>query len=229
MAPSLLDLPGEIRNQVYTHLLVRTSPVYLYSKKGLAPSILYTNKTIHQEVRSILYSCNCLDLTSGFIATRDFLRAIGRDNAALIQSVRIFFPGVMGMLEDDDEEEEEEVTSGNIQSKMVGFLASHGVRPRRIMTTWQSSTGLIRQLDSLGDMDSVHETLVPLNARFRSSELTREIVVEVYHDIISKDVERAMQSYGWEVRRVVRHYNSAEEKDAILANGEQYYFYAADI
>ncbi|KAL4781517.1 hypothetical protein BJX76DRAFT_13720 [Aspergillus varians] len=226
MASSLLDLPGEIRNQVYAHLLVRTLPVvFFYRKKGLAPSIIYTNKKIHQEARSILYSCNCFDLTGGFIATRDFLGAIGRNNAGLIQSVRIFFPGVKGMLEDDDEE----VTSENIQSKMVGFLASHGVRPRRITTTWQSSAGLISQLDSLGGMDSVHKTLALLDARFRSSESTREIVVEVYHDIISKDVERAMESYGWEVRRVVRYYNSAEEKDAIMANKEQYYFYAADI
>jgi hypothetical protein len=237
MATPFLSLPGEIRNQIYTRLLVSPKPLnYLFSKQGVAPNILYTNKIIHDEARSILYGCNWVDFTGGYLATLDFLRRIGRDNAGLIQSIRIFFPAfpVGEMFKDDGggDSSGEVVTRDNIQPKMMSFLANHGVSPRRITTTWQSSAELLRQLDSLpGGAAAVDEKLALVDARFRLGEsVPRDIVVEVYHNDISKDVERAMERYGWKVRRIVRYFTSDEDKeDALKAIARGEYFYPPDI
>ncbi|KAL2784219.1 hypothetical protein BJX66DRAFT_316983 [Aspergillus keveii] len=115
---------------------------------------------------------------------------------------------------------------------MMSFLANHGVRPRRITTTWQSSAGLVRQLDSLpGGAAAVDEKLALVDARFRLGEsVPRDIVVEVYHNDISKDVERAMERYGWKVRRIVRYFTSdGDKEDALKAIARGEYFYPPDI
>lgn len=59
-SPTLLDLPGEIRNQIYHQLLILPS---LSTPKGLNdhliyPEILQTCRKIYEEAKQILYGCN---------------------------------------------------------------------------------------------------------------------------------------------------------------------------
>lgn len=58
---SFLDLPGEIRNQIYRHLLVipsLTTLRVLGSDQPLSPQILGSCRKIYLETLQILYGCN---------------------------------------------------------------------------------------------------------------------------------------------------------------------------
>lgn len=57
---TFLDLPGEIRNQIYTQLLLvpRPSLQRLPGDPPIYPQILSVCRKVHEEARQILYSCN---------------------------------------------------------------------------------------------------------------------------------------------------------------------------
>ncbi|KAH8672798.1 hypothetical protein BGZ60DRAFT_373567 [Tricladium varicosporioides] len=60
--PSLgfLDLPGEIRNQIYQQLLIipSISTPRLLGDAGIYPQILSTCRKVHKETQQMLYGCN---------------------------------------------------------------------------------------------------------------------------------------------------------------------------
>jgi hypothetical protein len=59
--PSFLDLPGEIRNQIYAYLLVIPAPsttLKLGDRYPIYPTILATNSQIHAEALPFLYAHN---------------------------------------------------------------------------------------------------------------------------------------------------------------------------
>ncbi|KUL83015.1 hypothetical protein ZTR_09323 [Talaromyces verruculosus] len=102
---SFLDLPGEIRNLIYDHLLVFEEPIVPWATEEALPvNLLYTNKTVHHEFGSLFYSRITFDFsTNGHdyderpcigCLTKEitsFLDQIG-DNARHIQSLKIDFP-----------------------------------------------------------------------------------------------------------------------------------------
>jgi hypothetical protein len=57
---TFLDLPGEIRNQIYRQLLIvpPLSVPRLLSEPPIYPQILSVCRKVHEESRQILYSCN---------------------------------------------------------------------------------------------------------------------------------------------------------------------------
>ncbi|KAH8767739.1 hypothetical protein F5882DRAFT_413272 [Hyaloscypha sp. PMI_1271] len=57
---TFLDLPGEIRNQIYRRLLILPplSTSRLLSNPPIYPQILSVCRKVHEEARQILYSCN---------------------------------------------------------------------------------------------------------------------------------------------------------------------------
>jgi hypothetical protein len=102
-----LDLPGEIRNLIYDHLLVFEKPAIVpWAKEEALPvNLLYvTNKTIHHEFGSLFYSQITFDFSSHGSACEEhqcracstkrivsFLDRIGQ-NAKYIQSIKTDFP-----------------------------------------------------------------------------------------------------------------------------------------
>lgn len=106
---NFLDLPGEIRNLIYDHLLVFEAPIAPWAKKEVLPvNLLYTNnKTIYQEFGSLFYSRITFDFSTNrpnceihhcpaCSASRmaSFLDKIGQ-NAKHIQSIKIDFPQII--------------------------------------------------------------------------------------------------------------------------------------
>jgi len=79
MATDFFRFPGEIRNKVYEHLLVRPEPVRLRledegveprvvadrlkNPEALSPNILFANKKTQSEAASVLYSLNKFAIT----------------------------------------------------------------------------------------------------------------------------------------------------------------------
>lgn len=57
---SFTDLPGEIRNKIYNHLLIipSLSTPRLLGDPPLYPQILSTCRQVHEEARQIMYGCN---------------------------------------------------------------------------------------------------------------------------------------------------------------------------
>jgi hypothetical protein len=71
---TFLDLPGEIRNQIYRRLLIvpPLSTSRLLSNPPIYPQILSVCRKVHEEARQILYSCNT------FLAHTDLLSGLPR-------------------------------------------------------------------------------------------------------------------------------------------------------
>lgn len=104
-----LDLPGEIRNLIYKHLLVFKTPIVPWAKlESLPTNLLYANKTIHHEFGSLFYSRITFDFSKngpdcgkpyrGSCSARritSFLDEVGQ-NAKYIQTIVITFPLIIG-------------------------------------------------------------------------------------------------------------------------------------
>ncbi|RAO73335.1 uncharacterized protein BHQ10_009347 [Talaromyces amestolkiae] len=109
-----LDLPGEIRNLIYDHLLAFEGPIAFWAKNNSLPvNLLYVNnKTIYREFSSLFYSRITFDFSSRgpdcegrqccaclTKKTTSFLDQIGQ-NARYIQCIEIDFPSLN--LEEDE-------------------------------------------------------------------------------------------------------------------------------
>ncbi|KAK8068543.1 hypothetical protein PG996_007655 [Apiospora saccharicola] len=99
--PNFLDLPRELRDQVYELCLVgeklvqpRHAPWSAWARcvdHGLTTGLLRVSKSVYREASCVLYSRNIFDLRlTGNIA--GFLQHIGCRNAAYIRHAIILFP-----------------------------------------------------------------------------------------------------------------------------------------
>ncbi|KAG0648827.1 hypothetical protein D0Z07_5076 [Hyphodiscus hymeniophilus] len=91
----LLDLPGEIRNQIYSHLLIlpsHSTPTTL-KHHPIYPQILHTCQKIYEEARQILYGYNVFiahpNLLSGMPRLRKSFVAFSSPN--LITMIRRYY------------------------------------------------------------------------------------------------------------------------------------------
>jgi hypothetical protein len=113
----LLQLPSEIRLQIYAELLVQDRPVGFfvestrdgdlrhirYRRQGLFPAVLRVSRAMSREALPVLYGENCFHLPDAYVpvaleehirnpAVELFIRQISPGNAALLRHVRIGFP-----------------------------------------------------------------------------------------------------------------------------------------
>jgi hypothetical protein len=104
MPTSFLDLPAELRNEIYKHLFLFREPIIpwkRYNDKKIATNLLLTNKTILHEASSILYSSNCFNLIRWDPrAITKLLDDIGVFNASRLRCIRVTVPGFCRL--DDD-------------------------------------------------------------------------------------------------------------------------------
>jgi hypothetical protein len=127
MRPGFLDLPGEIRNDIYKRLLVAPHRIRLLEDNSgrlvistwkrhyepLCTAVLATNRTIHDEATSVLYGWNRFDLVGilydsmfrwdlgiqdNLVAS--FLEQIGQRNASFLNHLYIDFPRAQGKCPD---------------------------------------------------------------------------------------------------------------------------------
>lgn len=110
----LLDLPSEVRNQVYRDILVLDQPIELAPKSTgkhnsrahdvhmkrfkhvIMPRLhlLSTNRAVHAEATSVFYGENEFRFSNieGWYILSSFLKTIGPDNAGLIRSIAVHVP-----------------------------------------------------------------------------------------------------------------------------------------
>lgn len=89
---SFLDLPAELRNQIYTHALIQPTPIslpYAYERRPFRePALLRTARTIRAEATPLYYGGNVFEAPSPAAAHR-FLHAL---QPAQIAHLRRFRP-----------------------------------------------------------------------------------------------------------------------------------------
>jgi hypothetical protein len=119
-----LDLPGEIRNMIYRELIVMgvpVSPSGQLARTCLHVSLIYTNRTIHHEYGTLVYSSIDFNLTNHtHERTTRFLDQIGQ-NAKHIRRIYTQFPT---FTENDNEltfDEESSKVLYKIQSACPGL------------------------------------------------------------------------------------------------------------
>lgn len=104
-----MDLPGELRNEVYKFVFTKDTPINFANRSGFSHSsaFLRVNKTVHKEARELLYGTNRFFLKPdyarvgdywieewtwvGYSHVRRFLTDIGPDNVSLIRYIGMAF------------------------------------------------------------------------------------------------------------------------------------------
>ncbi|KAJ5887735.1 hypothetical protein N7495_007776 [Penicillium taxi] len=196
MSTSFLSLPAELRNEIYTCLLVYSEPIDPWGgNHGLEPNLLATNSKILHEARSLLYGNNRFDLTVMMpdLISR-FLDTIGFINASHLQCIRIDFPR-LHVIEDEVSLEED---SFYILEK----IQSHCTNLKTLITSSESTNALETVLDLYDSPNICAKALALVAARFQEIPSLKEIVVEVYEEGPSLDIRRKMKSHGWIVNVV---------------------------
>lgn len=201
MPTSFLSLPAELRNIVYSHLLIQDLPFDPWtkspSKNGLATSLLLANKHISHEASSVLYGQNMFDFSpisrwhvnhqnvSLEDAVASFLKRIGEKNASCIRRVCIDFPrleicgkGVVRIVEHEMD--------------VLAMLEASRQDLRRVTLLWPD-------LVTEGILRSRERALEVVDERLRTGKRTLEVEVELDR-CCEEDryyVQRARKVFGW--------------------------------
>lgn len=213
MPVSLLDLPAELRNEIYKECLVHEksiNPWNAYAKPGLVPNILLTNTTILHEACSLLYGSNCFNFIpwgseDEAEAVSDFLDAIGPVNASRIERIRIAFPDFFNNTEEKDHTEKK-VDLSTTDLHILQAIQACCTNLKSITTQY---TGFGWRFPFY-DLE-IHEKAFALVAtHFKAIKSLREVVIEYDDEDLDPVDRRNMQSHGWTLK-VAEHPTDEEE------------------
>ncbi|KAL4886850.1 hypothetical protein BJY04DRAFT_176702 [Aspergillus karnatakaensis] len=196
--PTFLTLPSELRNKIYTTLLVRNEPLKIWHHEAnIDPTILRVNKQIHQEASFQLYSRNTFDFAGGFYLLTHFADGMGKENASLIGHIRLEFPTL-----DRVSPRSNIFKISDFSARVLGRIQSHFVNVKNLTVPANSFEELAFQLGST-DVEGLGAVLGLVNAWLCAISSVERVVVEVYAGL-DVDVRRVMEGLGWHVRTVER-------------------------
>jgi hypothetical protein len=193
MPVTFLSLPAELRNEIYTYLLVRREPIDPWiGDHELAPNLLSTNSTILHETRSLLYGHNRFDLTrltwmSELVS--QFFDTIGFVNASHLQCIRIDFPELRDLGDDISLEED--------SLQVLEKIQSHCTNLKTLIMSSESTSTMENRLDSFDSPTICAKALALVAAHFKKISSLQIIIVEVYEEGPSLDIRSKMESHGW--------------------------------
>ncbi|KAM7212527.1 hypothetical protein V8F06_012108 [Rhypophila decipiens] len=196
---SFLSLPSELRNIIYELVVLWEEPISPWSwyDRQFTPGLLCTNKVIHPEASSLLYSQNHFDFTSCTSGIDKiilfFFDEICSTNTGYIRHIIIDFPLINA--DDITLDENELGVLENLQSRCANLTT---------LTTSLYSTALMEnRLDSLDNYKLVTEALMMVDDRFRASSSLQEIIVDVYEDGPSDYIRQEMRARGWRICSII--------------------------
>ncbi|MCJ1402140.1 hypothetical protein MMC11_005359 [Xylographa trunciseda] len=222
MPTNFLNLPSEIRNNIYEQLLVLQEPVVCLNSpwlgysyiRALTPGLLLANKTVHHEASSLLYSLNRFDFTnctSKHVVS--FLEQIGRNNANYIRHICVDFPEFHFL----------DLHDVTLTDDSVGILAkfqSDCNKLGTLTTSLQSTNTMELKLDALDHPKIVAKAMALVNARFRAISTLQEIIVEVCEDGPNDYIRREMKGHGWTIRVIEDVEESGSDRS--FGNSEEF-------
>jgi len=205
---SFLELPREIRDSIYTRVLIAPHPLYLSQDPGsgvetFAPerrtrwvALLYTNRQIHHEASETLYRVNkfhLVDITKEQTSLlQSFIRCIGPRNAASLSYICINFPATESV---DGQPGKVKIRDDSLQ--ILQLLRDTCTRLLTLaMIVHSKNRGVFNETD-----DIIQETLLLVNAQFVAIPLLKNIVVRIaVHDgVPTTPAKNAMERLGWVV------------------------------
>ncbi|KAH6646800.1 hypothetical protein BKA67DRAFT_540285 [Truncatella angustata] len=208
-----LDLPVEIRNNIYRQLLVAKQTLMLFKDRGSevvevfvpgysfrALPLLRTNRRVQEEACAILYGSNCFN----FVDTTEyqgellcaFLKAIGVRNASLLTHVSINFPALnlSGI-----DVAELNVVNGSLWTVKLLQEQCTNLRILETIVQAENSFGLVESDDL--DSSLVGSALSQVQAQFEAIPNLKKVVVTFYTGIPSTFVRNSFEGNGWVVQQ----------------------------
>jgi hypothetical protein len=90
-ATTFLDLPPELRNEIYSYMLVRKGVVEIKTVAPyvLEPALLAVNRQIRSEALTIFYGENTFQIAGSTLITK-FLRTAGEEKIRALRDVKIY-------------------------------------------------------------------------------------------------------------------------------------------
>ncbi|KAI9036310.1 uncharacterized protein KD926_002073 [Aspergillus affinis] len=194
MPVNFFSLPPELRNEIYTYLLIRREPINPWNGDNeLHPKILLTNTAVLHEARALLYGHNRFDLKCEPGQISEFLDTIGFINASHLQCIYIDFPRFHNV------EEEVSLEEGSLHD--LEIIQSYCTDIRKLITNFESTIAMETWLVSFDSPTICVRALALIAARFRAISSLQEIVIEVDHD--QGPIQREMKSHGWILQGVM--------------------------
>ncbi|KAJ5100330.1 hypothetical protein N7456_006382 [Penicillium angulare] len=203
MATSLLDLPTELRLEVYKYFLVpgcslepSIEPIFR-TRNFIHPEILSTNSTVFYEAREVLYSANVFDFIHSFPMSPDvqmkFLEKIGTRSAWYLRHVCIDFPGLQHLERDEDLSQD----SVRIFSK----LTAECVNLRKIEIGAHSAVELEEFLAGLEGTEC-ERVLATIDSRFKAMPSKPKVIIQLLEELPIPRVREQMKNLGWTIKLV---------------------------
>jgi hypothetical protein len=198
--PNFLNLPIEIRNEIYKKVLALPQPLHLFQDPGCPVesfipgkpyrwlALLYTNRQISEEARASLYRFNSFtfqEVENGRVL-EDFINSIGHFNAGSLSHLCFDFPATESM-HGETSLRESSLQRLQLLQKECGSLAK-----LEIFIYSRNSKLLIEQ-----DSTSVREVLSEINRQFGYISSLRKIIVRVYSGSPAPSVKEFLQGLGW--------------------------------
>lgn len=178
---TFFDLPGEIRNEIYSYLLVSKNAIDLWplwsTKRayfdsvpfnnsftrifsqfthGIYPNILLSCKSIHEEASSIFYGGNSFRFTErkAWVVLGMWLNTIGKTNTSYIQDISIHIPEHLGITQEMQQELELELRLRHMANKLNQFAYKYEVNwdaDLNLNTAYKPPNGRVRDWADTSD------------------------------------------------------------------------------
>jgi len=234
MSMNFLDLPAEIRLQIYEELLVRSEPIifrmsgfppspplYLYKGAyGLCPALLRASKSVYREASPLLYSRNRFDFSDSdliytmlklstnckSLALTSFFSQIGDKNTSFIRHLYIDFPTFR-----DHRPETTALEDNNIKTlELIRDKCTNiAILEMSLYDIWP-----FEYFKANGSLIVAEAALELLDTRFKAISSLKEVIVHIYRDpIAGNNLQKKMRDCGWTVNVTI-----LEEYNEILKN-----------
>ncbi|KAK7916901.1 hypothetical protein PG985_010509 [Apiospora marii] len=197
--PNFLDLPRELRDQVYElclvgeRLLNLQNPIYgdwgySYDHYGLTTGLLRVSKNVHREASLVLYSQNIFDLTLPQ-GNGHALEKIGHHNAQHIRHVVIKFPDFCSRASVHDH-------LSDVMAANVASMRSHCTHLHTVMVSrWCLCPFHGRQEKP----EAINEALALIDSQLRTIPSLRNIMVQAEECMLNDVAKREFASHGWTI------------------------------
>lgn len=211
---TILDVPRQVRDNIYKRLLVLGHPLFIFQDSVSSPiesfapdkpprwlALLLVNRQVNDEARKVLYDMNHFILVDTSLdevhLLCSFLDGIGSTNASLLSHLRINFPALEQPQPDQPPRGKLTLTQGGLQSVTLLRDQCASLTSLEMLVHTQSSRALVLAGDN--DLQSVRDALLPIDAQLKAIPSLTKIIVRFHTEHPADLVVALIQGLGWEV------------------------------
>lgn len=222
---TFLDLPGEVRNLIYTSLLVHPEAIKIADKNhGFPTNLLRTNKAIHAETQSVLYGKNPFDFTG--LHAKDvarFLSKIGYSNGQWIHTISITYPTI-------HQDANDELTIDGPSACVLDKLATNCPNLSNVtLGPEHALSGKGFKKSFFACPGQIHAKMLRLVAmRLEDISLQMNVTLQLYSGRTCSHLAEYIDDYAWKICYVKHPFDQDdddnEDVDAFYGDYEPGYF-----